>query len=309
MTQVAVSEEQFAAVTTSRGSTIRLCYQTFGSPSDEPLLLVMGLGGPMTWWDAGLCTLLAEAGFYVIRFDNRDIGRSSRVSGRVGLTRLVRAFVGVPAEPPYRMSDLTADAAGILDAVGVDSAHVCGVSMGGMIAQTLAIEHPERVRSLVSVMSTTGRRTVGWQHPTVLPMLLAKAGGKEAYVAGSVKMARLIGSPAYVGEDAEIRARAAETYDRGVSSAGVGRQMLAILTQPDRSRSLARVKVPTTVVHGLADRMVHVSGGRATAKAVPGSELLLVPGMGHDIPPALWGTLVEAIRRTADRVSDSPADR
>jgi pimeloyl-ACP methyl ester carboxylesterase len=179
-TEIAVSEELFAPLTNG----MELCYQTFGDPSDEPLLLVMGLGGPMTWWDAGLCRLLAQSGFYVIRYDNRDTGRSSRAQGRVTRPMLVRAFLGRRVEAPYRMADLAEDGFGLLDHLGIGSAHVTGVSMGGMIAQTMAIARPERVRSLVSIMSTTGRRTVGWQDPRLLPVLLAPKGeGLEAYVA------------------------------------------------------------------------------------------------------------------------------
>lgn len=293
----AVSEELFADV----GNGVRLCYQTFGSPGDEPLLLVMGLGGPMTWWDPRLCEQLAEAGFYVIRYDNRDIGRSTRLSGRVGLPQLVKAFLGVRVRPPYTISDLAADAVGLLDALGIGSAHVCGMSMGGMIVQTLAVEHPDRVRSVVSIMSTTGKRSVGWQHPSILPVLLKPARGREEYVAGGIAIERLIGSPGFPADKDATRRRLEDTWDRGLWSQGVARQMLAVLTQPDRTRALREVGVPFTVVHGLADRMVHVSGGRATSMAVPGAELLLIQGMGHDLPEALWPTFVRVIRETAAR--------
>jgi pimeloyl-ACP methyl ester carboxylesterase len=194
------------------------------------------------------------------------------------------------------------DACGLLDHLGLDSAHVVGVSMGGMIAQTMAITEPQRVRSLTSIMSTTGKRTVGWQHPSLLPTLVGARGpGREAYVRASEQTWGLIGSPAYPQTREQIRARAEETFDRGVSAQGVMRQMLAVLTQPNRSARLHAVRVPTLVVHGMADRMVHVSGGRATAAAVPGAELLLIDGMGHDVPPALFETFTAAIRRTADR--------
>ena len=301
---VPVSEELFAPVS----DEVELCYQTFGSPGDEPLLLVMGLGGPMNWWDPELCTQLAEAGFHVVRFDNRDVGRSSRLSGRVTRTQLARAFVGRRGRAPYTLSDMAADATGLMDHLGWDAAHVAGVSMGGMIAQTLAVDHPHRVRSLTSIMSTLGRRTVGWQHPSLLPMLLApRRPGREAYIEGSTKTWGLIGSPAYPLDDERIRERAAETFDRGVSASGVLRQMLAILHQPDRSRALAGLDIPAAVVHGSADKMVHVSGGRATARALRGAELLVVDGMGHDVPPELFGTLTEVIRRTADRAGQAAA--
>jgi pimeloyl-ACP methyl ester carboxylesterase len=298
--EIAVSEELRAPVATG----MELCYQTFGDPEDEPLLLVMGLSGPLTWWDEELCRMLARAGFHVIRFDNRDVGCSDRAGGRVRRLDLVRAFVGLPGRTPYTMSDLAADAVGLLDHLGIERAHLAGVSMGGMIVQTMAIEHPERVASLVSIMSTTGRRSVGWQHPALFPRLLApRARTREQYVEGALVMSRLIGSPGYP-EDAETaRARAGETWDRGVSASGTLRQMVAILRQPDRSRALKALHVPAAVIHGSADRMVHVSGGRATAAAIPGAELVIVDGMGHDLPPALFPTYVAVIRRTADRAA------
>jgi pimeloyl-ACP methyl ester carboxylesterase len=301
---VVVSEELFAPVAPG----IELCYQTFGDPGGEPLLLVMGLGGPMTWWDPELCTMLAQAGFHVVRFDNRDTGRSSRAKGRVTRSALVRSFVGRGGRPPYTLSDMGADAFGLMDHLGWDSAHVVGVSMGGMIVQTMAVEQPARVRSLVSIMSTLGRRTVGWQHPSLLPMLIANRGaGREAYVASSARVWQAIGSPGYPVEPEEVRARAEETFDRGVSASGVMRQMLAILNQPDRSAALARLRVPAAVVHGASDKMVHVSGGRATARAIPGAELLVVDGMGHDMPHDLFETLTDIIVRTASRSGHAPS--
>lgn len=296
--ETAVSAELFAPVRDG----VELCYQTFGDVDGEPLLLVMGLGGPMTWWDPAFCRMLAERGFYVIRYDNRDTGRSTRMTGRISRATLVRAFVGARVRAPYSLSDLARDAVGLLDHLGIDAAHVVGVSMGGMIAQTVALDAPQRVRSLTSIMSTTGKRTVGWQHPSLLPSLLSgKGSSREEYVAASVTMARLIGSPAYPEPEEGARLRGEETFERGINPAGVLRQMIAVLTQPDRGQRLRGVRVPTLVVHGLSDKMVHVSGGRATAAAIPGSELLLVDGMGHDLPVELFETFTAAIRRTADR--------
>jgi pimeloyl-ACP methyl ester carboxylesterase len=295
---VPVSEELFAPITPG----LELCYQTFGSPDGEPLVLVMGLGGPMNWWDADLCKMLAEAGFFVVRYDNRDTGRSTRLKGRVTRQQLVRSFLGRGGRPPYTLSDMAGDAFGLMDHLGWESAHVAGVSMGGMIAQTMAIEQPRRVRSLTSIMSTLGKRTVGWQHPSLFPMLIApRKAGREAYVVSSAKMWEVIGSPGYPKGEDEIRERAEETWDRGVSAAGVMRQMLAILNQPNRSRALAALRIPAAVVHGTSDKMVHVSGGRATARAIPGAELFVIEGMGHDMPAELFGTLTDVIRRTADR--------
>lgn len=295
---IPVSEELFAPV----GRGIEICYQTYGEPDGDPLLLVMGLGGPMTWWDPELCEALARAGFYVIRYDNRDVGRSTVLDARVSRSTLLRAFAGGRVRAPYSMADLADDAFGLLDHLGLESAHVAGVSMGGMIVQTMAIARPERLRSLTSIMSTTGKRSVGWQHPSLLPGLIGnRKPGREAYIRTSTAFWQLIGSPAYPQPQEKVEKRAGETFDRGVSASGVMRQMLAVLTQPNRAARLRGVRVPALVVHGLADKMVHVSGGRATAAAIPHSELLLIAGMGHDLPPALFETFTAAIRRTADR--------
>lgn len=278
-----------------------LCYQTFGDPGAEPLLLVMGLGGPMTWWDPDFCQMLADRGFFVIRYDNRDTGRSTKVSGRINRRKIAASFAGLKPQTPYTMQDLADDGLLLLGHLELDAAHVVGISMGGMIVQTMALSQPKRILSLTSIMSTTGRRTVGWQDPSLLPLMIASRHSREDYIETSAKLWRLIGSPLYPDTTETIRERAAETWDRGVSRAGVMRQMGAILTQPDRSRALRSLRVPALVIHGMHDKMVHVSGGRATSSAIPGSELLLVPGMGHDVPSQLHETFVDAIRRVADR--------
>jgi pimeloyl-ACP methyl ester carboxylesterase len=290
-------------------SGIELCFQTFGDPEATPLLLVMGLSGPMTWWPLELCQRLVDEGFFVVRYDNRDTGRSTKLNQhRVNRGQLVRAALGRPVPVPYTLSDMAEDGLGILDHLGLEAAHLAGVSMGGMIAQTMAVEHPERVLSLTSIMSTTGHRLSGFQDPTLLPALLRRAAStKEQYVESSVMFWRRIASPAYPTTEEAARQRAAETWDRGVSFSGSARQILAILTQPDRTKRLADVKVPVTVVHGLTDKMVHVSGGRATARAVPGAELRLVPGMGHDLPQGLFDQLVDAISSSARRSSRPPS--
>jgi pimeloyl-ACP methyl ester carboxylesterase len=296
--RVPVSDELFAPLTTG----VVLCYQTFGDPAGDPLVLVMGLGGPMIWWDDELCVALAERGFHVIRYDNRDTGRSSRIHQRVTRAQIVHAFAGRPVRPPYTLDDLAADAVALLDHLGIESAHVAGVSMGGMIAQTLAIGHPQRVRSLTSIMSSTGRRTVGWQHPRLLPALVTRrAASREAYVATSAAYWKLIGSPDYPDTPEKRANRAGDTWDRGFDAGGVLRHTLTVLTQPNRTLALRSLRIPVTIVHGLADPLVHPSGGRATARAIPGAELLLIEGMGHDLPAALFDTFADVIRRTADR--------
>ena len=290
---------------------VELHYETFGDPAGRPLLLVMGLGGPLTWWPLGLCRRLAEDGFYVVRYDNRDTGRSTRFDRhRVTQGDIVKAFLGGRVAVPYSLRDLANDAFGLLDHLGLPQAHVAGVSMGGMVAQTMAVERPARVRSLTSIMSTTGRRRVGLIDPKLMPHLLRRVGTtREHYVESSVQFWRRISSPAYPTADDVARTRAAETWDRGISFTGVTRQMVAVLTQRDRTEELGRLRIPATVVHGTADRMVNVSGGRATAKAIPGAELVLVPGMGHDLPEDLWGTFADAIRAAADRAGSVPTDR
>ena len=297
---VTVSEEQLAPLSTG----VEICFQTFGDAGDRPLLLVMGLGGPMTWWPERLCRQLAGEGFHVIRYDNRDTGRSTRLrQHRVSQRDLVRAFCGRRVEVPYSLRTMAADAAALLDHLDIDAAHVAGVSMGGMIAQHLAIEHPDRVLSLTSIMSSTGRRTQGFQHPMLLPALLRRqVGNKQEYVEGTLKFSTLIGSPGYPEDDDVIRARAEETWDRGVNFKDTMRQMLAVVTQRDRTAGLRELQIPVTVVHGRNDRMVHLSGGKATAAAVPGARLVLVPGMGHNLPEGLFDTFTDAITSTADRV-------
>ena len=300
---VGISDEQFAQV----GDEITVCYQTFGSADDPPLLLVMGLAGPMTWWPAQLCERLARAGFFVVRYDNRDTGRSSRAQGRVSRRQIVSAFLRgsrFTEPPPYSMADLAEDAFGLMDHLGLDAAHVCGMSMGGMIVQTMAVAHPERVRSMTSIMSTTGKRFVGWQHPSLFPMLLRGASNRDAYIAQSQTTWRMIGSPRYPTPREVLAARAAETYDRGVSRSGIMRQMAAVLTQPDRGPALATLDIPAAVIHGNADKMVHVSGGRETAARAPGAELTVIDGMGHDLPEPLWSQFVDIIVRTARRAGD-----
>jgi pimeloyl-ACP methyl ester carboxylesterase len=300
--KIAVTDELFAPVGQPSDGQ-ELCYQTFGEPTAEPLLLVMGLSGPMTWWPEEFCEQLVGAGFFVIRYDNRDVGRSFRGTGRVTRGDLVKAFVGRPVAAPYSLSDMTSDGIALLDHLGIHKSHICGMSMGGMIVQTMAIEHPTRVLSVTSVMSSTGSRKVGWQSPKLLPRLLKSPGrGREAYAEATATFWSFIGSPGFPTERAEVYRRALDTYDRGISGSGVLRQMMAILTQPDRTAALASLPMPATVVHGLADKMVHVSGGKATAKAA-GAELVLIDGMGHDLPRDLWPKIISAIRKTADRAT------
>ncbi|WP_410655720.1 alpha/beta fold hydrolase [Amycolatopsis sp. lyj-112] len=276
---------------------IELCHETFGSPDGRPLLMIMGLASQMIWWDDELCEKLVAEGFYVIRYDNRDAGRSSRMAGRVSLPLAYTLRVA-----PYSLKDLADDAAGLLDELGIESAHVVGASMGGMVAQTLAIEHPSRVRSLTSIMSTTGNRFVGRPSARAVSMLLsAPPRNRAQFVDYLLRTFRVIGSPGYPFDEARMRERAERSYDRGVNPGGTARQLAAIMSGRDRFRALRKVRVPALVVHGSKDPLVHVSGGRATARALRESELDVVAGMGHDIPRAIWPRLVRGLVRTADR--------
>lgn len=292
------SDEQFASLP----SGIDICYETFGSADDPAVLLVMGLGGPMGWWSLEFCERLANRGFFVIRYDNRDTGRSTKLKQhRVGRSDIFKAFAG-RGKAPYSLTDLADDAFGLLDHLGIERANLVGVSMGGMIVQTMAIANPERAVSMTSIMSTTGSRRVGWGHPRVMPGMLSSAGGtRESYAERSLRLSTLIGSPAYPSDETASRERAFETFDRGWSASGVTRQMLAVLTQPDRTKALAALDLPVTVIHGLADPLVHRSGGKATAAAIPGAEHLEIAGMGHDLPVQLYDTYIDAIVRTAER--------
>ena len=295
------SGEQFASLS----SGIDLCYETFGSRDDPPVLLIMGLGGPMNWWATEFCERLAARDFFVIRYDNRDTGRSTKLrQHRVTKRDIVRTAIR-PGRAPYTIGDLAVDAIGLLDQLGIDRVHVVGVSMGGMIGQTLAIDHRDRVLSLTSIMSTTGRRSVGRIHPKLIPQLLGSTGNtRDSYAERAIKSAEAIGSPAYPPAREASLARAHETYDRGWSASGTARHMLAVLTQPDRTKRLAEIDVPVTVIHGLKDPLVHRSGGRATAKAIRGAEHVEIEGMGHDLPVELYDTFIDAIAKTAARSQD-----
>lgn len=286
---------------TVRVGSIELCYEEFGDRQAPPVLLIMGLGGPMFWWEDDFCAALADRGFRVIRYDNRDVGLSTAGTSPA---RLVPAYLR-RAAPEYSLEDMAADAAGLLTHLQIPRAHVVGVSMGGMIAQLLAIRHPELVQSLTSMMSTTGSRKVGRIHPRVLARMFKKIPAEEqAYVARNLEGFRRIGSPRYFESNLERqRARAHRTFAYGLNPAGTMRQLAAIVNAPDRTAELAKIAVPTTVLHGTADPLVHVSGGKATARAVPGAELVLVPGMGHDMPRELWPVLLDAIERTARRAT------
>ncbi len=290
-----------AEQTVDVGRGIELCYETFGDPADPPVLLVMGLGTQMLGWHEDWCAGLAARGLHVVRFDNRDSGRSTHVSGRPPSLQqlLTRRF----SEVPYRLSDMAEDAAGLLRALDLAPAHVVGASMGGMIAQTLAAEHPDLVRSLVSIMSTTGHRLKGQPAFSVYPTFLQRPqNDRTAYAERAVKLFAMVGSTGFERDDDAIRDLSLRSYDRDFSPLGTGRQLGAILASGDRTAQLRTIRAPTLVIHGTVDKLVRPSGGKATAEAIPGARLMMVEGMGHDLPRGAWPQLIGAIADHAHTV-------
>jgi pimeloyl-ACP methyl ester carboxylesterase len=280
---------------------IELAYQEMGPAGGEPLLLVMGLATQMIAWAEGFCGLLAERGFRVVRFDNRDIGRSTKLES-AGVPRRADMMLGRRASAPYLLRDMAADTTGLMDHLGIDSAHVVGASMGGMIAQTVAVESPERVRSLVSIMSNTGSRWTGMPSRRAMAVLLARPPrGREAAIERAVRTFKVIGSPGYPFEEDRVRDVAGRSYARGHSGAGVLRQLHAITASGDRTQALRGVRAPTSVIHGNRDPLIRPAGGHATARAVAGARLKMVDGMGHDLPRKLWPVFAEEIATNAAR--------
>jgi pimeloyl-ACP methyl ester carboxylesterase len=285
----------------AQANGIELEYESFGDPSNPTILLVMGLGVQLLAWDEEFCKMLVDRGFQVIRYDNRDVGLSTKIED-APVPDLMAMLAGDTSSAGYRVEDMADDAAGLLDALDIPAAHVVGLSMGGMIAQALAIHHPDRVLSLTSWMSTTGDRTVGQPRPAALPALISPAPeGRDAYVEYAVNLFKVIGSPAYPPDEERLRALIAASYDRSYYPIGFLRQLAAITASPDRTAALASVRVPALVIHGEDDPLIEVSGGEATAKAIPGAKLVKIPGMGHDLPRELWPTLVDAIVENTER--------
>ena len=281
----------------ARANGIQLEYDSFGRASDAPLLLIMGLGAQMVLWDEEFCEALAQRGHFVVRFDNRDVGLSTKFD-HAGVPDMAKIMArgGDRTSAPYTLDDMADDAAGLLDALRIESAHVVGASMGGMIAQTVAYRHAPKARSLVSIMSSTGNPALPQAKPEAMAVLMTprpldRASNVEAAVAAS----KVIGSPAYPADEARLRERAGKMYDRAFTPLGTVRQMAAIMAHGNRAPRLAGVKAPTLVIHGLADALVPVEGGRDTAKSIPGSQLLEIEGMGHDLPQPLFVRIADAI--------------
>jgi pimeloyl-ACP methyl ester carboxylesterase len=280
---------------------IEIAYETFGDPSDPPLLLIMGLASQMILWDEELCELFVAQGFHVIRFDNRDVGHSTHLRGGPK-PKVMRAMAGITRDPHYTLDDMADDAFGLMDELGIEAAHVAGVSMGGMIAQTMAVRRPERVLSLASIMSTTGNRRAGLPRLRALTVLLRKAPrDRDSYIEYTARVFKIIGSPDFDRDEAWVRKLAGESYDRGVDRGGPARQIVAIQASGDRTRALAGVRARTVVIHGKDDPLIPVRAGRATARAIPDAELIEIDGMGHDLPRELWPRIVEAVSQNANR--------
>lgn len=292
----------------ARSGNVELFYEAMGDRDGVPLLLVMGLGAQLLSWPDEFCMALCDRGFRVVRYDNRDVGLSTKFANQPVdvMAAITAGLSGEPISAPYLLDDMAGDAATVLDAVGWADAHIVGASMGGMIAQAFALRFPERTRSLTSIMSTTGDHDVGQPHPEVLSVLTEVApDDREAVMEQSVAGSLLIGSPGLVDED-QVRARAGLAYDRCYYPVGVGRQLVAILASPSRSAGLREFTKPALVIHGEVDPLVDPSGGRRTAEVLADAELVMLPGMGHDLPDSLWPQVVEAITSVASR-ADSQA--
>lgn len=290
------------AMPRAHGNGVELEYETVGGPAGRPLLLVQGLGAQLISVEDGLCQELASRGFLVIRYDNRDAGLSTWFDDARPVN-LAAVWGGDHSTLAYTLEDMADDAAGVLDAAGVESAHVAGISLGGMIAQLLATRYPARVRSLASIMSTTGDRAVGQPTAEAASVLMSSMpGDRERYIDQAVANTRAISSgTAYPFDEDAVRRGAARGFDRAYHPKGTGRQFAAILAAGDRAAALGQIRVPTVVVHGEQDQIIGVSGGEATAAAIGGARLLRVPGLGHELPPGFWPVLADALVEVADR--------
>ncbi len=289
-------------------NAIQIEYETFGDRSGRPLLLIIGLGAQMIHWDDDLCKDLAARGHYVIRFDNRDVGLSTKF-GKAGIPNLPEIFGkilrGEKVKPPYTLDDMANDAVALLDALNIPKANICGMSMGGMIAQTIAIKSPERVLSLISIYSHTGNPELPQAKPEIIAFLITPPPDeRQAFIEHMLRVFKTISGPGFPPDEAWTRKIMGETYDRSFYPEGVTRQLVAILTQGNRVPALSSVKVPALVIHGTSDPLVPVEGGKDTARAIPGAQLILIEGMGHDLPHGgAWPRIVEAIAKHTQKAN------
>ena len=286
-------EEQFAEHVGP--DKIRMAYQRCGDPASPPVFLLMGAGAQLIDWPEGFCKELTRRGLQVIRFDSRDTGRSTHFND-APIPDFAAVQAGDYATVAYSLSDMAADTVGLMDALNIDSAHLVGASMGGMIAQTVALEYPERVRSLSSMMSTTGNPAVGQaDYAALAPIGQPPGNDREGYIAWKLRSLQMIGSPEYPFDEVEAAAHAGLVWDRGHDPLGMMRQFVAVVKSGDRTEQLGTLRIPALVIHGEADKMINVSGGRATAAAIPGAKLVTYEGMGHHLPKQLWPAYITLI--------------
>jgi pimeloyl-ACP methyl ester carboxylesterase len=287
---------------------IRIAYETFGDSGDSPVLLIMGLGTQMIAWPDELCQAIAERGHYVIRFDNRDIGLSTHLAGE--RAPALHDLLLKRKRPPYTISDMARDAVGLLDALGLESAHVVGASMGGFIAQAVAGLFPQRVRSLTLIMTSTGSRFVGRPKPALFLRLLERRviRDRDEAINAAMETFAIIGSKGFAFDEEFLRDVAGRSYDRAFDPGGYLRQLAAVIAQTNRTKFLRTIAVPTLVMHGLSDPLVNPSGGLALAKAIPGATFIGFDGMGHDLPRELWPRFADEICRLAERAESRTAE-
>jgi pimeloyl-ACP methyl ester carboxylesterase len=296
-----IGDEQRAPV-----NGIELAYQELGEPDGEPIVLVMGLATQMIHWDLGFCELLADEGFRVVRFDNRDIGHSTYIDR--GVPSPPAMLLGLRRGLAYTLDDMADDLAGLIEHLGLESAHVVGASQGGMIAQVLGYRRPERVRSLGLIMTGSGKRVASLPRLRALGVLLSRPPrDRERYIDAVLKTFKVIGSPAYPPDERRLRELIGAGYDRGHNPAGAARQLHAVTASGDRSRKLRGVRAPTVVIHGDRDPLVRPAAGRSVAAAIPGARLVMVPGMGHDLPREVWPLISGEIVANARRAQRAPA--
>jgi pimeloyl-ACP methyl ester carboxylesterase len=294
VTDVAYQPPQLA-----RSNGIEICYDIFGSPDAEPIFLIMGLSAQMVLWDDEFCQQLAQRGFRVIRFDNRDIGQSTKLSGgkRISPMDILKMrFFGILPQSNYLLRDMAQDTTGLMDALGIRSAHVVGVSMGGAIAQEIAINFPDRIRSLTSIMSTTGNLKLPQPKREAMALLMsAPPKSKDEYITMFARNWKILRQGSFPQDELKDRDRAERCYARGLNPAGVGRQLRAILASGARNQALAKVRTPTLVIHGTVDPLVRPEAGKDTANSIPGARLLMIEGMGHAMPIPMWPQIINAI--------------
>jgi len=289
----------------TQANGIQIEYETFGNRANPALLLIAGNGAQLLFWETELCKMLEDAGFFVIRFDNRDAGLSTKFE-EAGvpdfMAAIQAAMAGKTVEAPYSLNDMADDCIGLLDALGIEKAHICGASMGGMIAQVVAYRHPQRVLSLISIMSNTGNPQSAQGSPDALAAVMAPSPTeRSAYIEHNMKVWRKIWSPGFPFEEERARAFLENIYDRSFCPSGMVRQNIAILACGDRTASLATIKAPTLVIHGSGDPLIPLDAGKEAARAIPGAELLVIDDMGHDLPKCVWRTISYAIAKHLQR--------